>query len=311
MKAVVINEYGDVNNLEMTNIAIPEIAEDEVLVEVKATSINPIDLAIREGYLQEQIPLKFPIVLGWDVAGVITRTGSEVKGFHTGDKILARPDLTNLGTYAQYTAVKVDKLAKLPENVSFQDGAALPLAGLTAWQAINDYLKVEKCQTVLVNGGAGGVGIFAIQILKHIGAKVITTAGPQNIDFLKNLGADQVINYHEADFSKQLSDLDAVFDTVGKDTLTKSFDVLKPQGNLVTIAGQIDQKLADSKQVTAASIWLHPNGKQLTELVNLVSRGIIDVVTDSVHPFIEEGIKEAHRISATHHARGKIVISME
>ncbi|MQS52798.1 NADP-dependent oxidoreductase [Companilactobacillus mishanensis] len=310
MKAVVINEYGDRSKLQMTNIAIPETADDEVLVEVKATSVNPIDWKLREGYLQEGIPLKFPIVLGWDVAGVITRTGSEVKDFHTGDKVLARPDLTNRGTYAEYTAVKENKLAKLPDNVSFEEAAALPLAGLTAWQGIYDKLKVESGQTVLIQAGAGGVGIIGIQLLKHIGAKVITTASAANTDFLKGLGADQVIDYHSEDFSEILHDVDAVFDTIGGDTLTKSFDIIKPGGRLVTISGQIDEALAKEKQVEAESMWLIPNGEQLTELVNLVSEGAVKVVIDSVHPFSEDGVKAAQEVSESHHAKGKIVIKM-
>ena len=255
--------------------------------------------------------MKFPIVLGWDVAGVITRTGSAVKDFHAGDKVLARPDITDRGTYAEYTAVKEDKLAILPENVSYQDAATLPLAGLTAWQGIYDYLKLQSGQTLLVQGGAGGVGIFAIQIAKHVGAHVITTAGPQNIDFLKGLGADEVIDYHTEDFSQKLSDIDAVFDTIGGETLTQSYGVIKSGGALVTIAGQIDEAAIAGKNINAQSIWLHPNGKQLTELVDLVSRGIVNVVTDSVHPFTEDGVKDAQAVSEGHHARGKIVISME
>ncbi|AKP67850.1 NADP-dependent oxidoreductase [Companilactobacillus ginsenosidimutans] len=311
MKAVVINEYGDRNELHMTNLAIPEIADDEVLVEVKATSVNPIDWKLREGYLAEAIPLKFPIVLGWDVAGKITRTGSAVKDFHAGDKILARPDLTDRGTYAEYTAVKEDKLALLPENVSYEDAAALPLAGLTAWQCIYDYLKVQPGQTVLVQGGAGGVGLFAIQILKHIGAKVITTASPANFDLLKDLGADQIIDYHTEDFSQVLSNIDAVFDTIGGDILSKSYGIIKPEGSLVTTAGAADEDLAKANHINASGMWLHPNGKQLTELVDLVSRGVVKVVTDSVHPFTEDGVKDAQAVSEGMHAKGKIVISMQ
>jgi NADPH:quinone reductase and related Zn-dependent oxidoreductases len=149
-----------------------------------------------------------------------------VKNFHRGDKVLARPDLTNRGTYAEYTAVKEDKLALLPENVSFEDAAALPLAGLTAWQGINDYLKVQSGQTVLMQGGAGGVGIIGIQLLKNIGAKVITTASSRNKELLESLGADKVIDYHEEDFSKTLSNVDAVFDTIGGSVLEKSYSLL-------------------------------------------------------------------------------------
>lgn len=255
--------------------------------------------------------MKFPIILGWDVAGIITRTGSKVKDFHDGDKILARPDLTNRGTYAQYTAVKEDKLAKLPDNVTFEEGAALPLAGLTAWQGIYDNLKVKAGQTVLMQGGAGGVGIIGIQLLKHLGAYVITTASEKNAEFLKQLGADQVIDYHTTDFSQELHDIDAVFDTIGGETLAKSYSVIKPGGALVTIAGATDEKLAKEKSIDANGIWLHPNGKQLTELVSLVSEGTVKVFIDSVHPFTEEGVRKAHEISESHHARGKIIISME
>ncbi|WP_334329392.1 NADP-dependent oxidoreductase [Companilactobacillus sp. HBUAS59699] len=311
MRAVVINEYGNKDQLHMENIAIPEIADDEVLVEVRATSVNPIDWKLREGYLAESIPLKFPIVLGWDVAGVITRIGQKVQNFKTGDKVLARPDLTNRGTYAEYTAVKEDKLALLPENVSFEEAAALPLAGLTAWQGIYENLDVKPGQTVLMQGGAGGVGIIAIQLLKYLGAHVITTASAKNKEFLQGLGADEVIDYHETDFSEVLQDVDAVFDTIGGETLEKSYSVLKNGGHLVTIAGAIDDKLAAAKNITAKGIWLRPNGKQLTELVDLVNDGVVKVIIDSVHPFTEDGVKAAQEVSETHHAKGKIVISMK
>lgn len=311
MRAVVINEYGNKDQLHMENIAIPEIADDEVLVEVRATSVNPIDWKLREGYLAESIPLKFPIVLGWDVAGVITRVGQKVQNFKTGDKVLARPDLTNRGTYAEYTAVKEDKLAMLPENVSYEEAAALPLAGLTAWQGIYENLDVKPGQTVLMQGGAGGVGIIAIQLLKHLGAHVITTASAKNKEFLQGLGADEVIDYHEKDFSEVLNNIDAVFDTIGGDTLAKSYSVLKDGGHLVTISGAIDEKLAEAKNITAKGIWLRPNGKQLTELVNLVNDGVVKVIIDSVHPFTEDGVKAAQEVSETHHAKGKIVISMK
>ncbi|WP_099974159.1 NADP-dependent oxidoreductase [Lactobacillus terrae] len=310
MKAVVINEYGSRDQLKMTDIEIPDIANDEVLVEVKATSINPIDWKLREGYLSEMIPLDFPIILGWDVSGVITRIGSDVTNFKVGDKILARPDLTNRGTYAQYTAVKEDKLALLPDNVSFEEGAALPLAGLTAWQGIYDELDVQPGQKVLIQGGAGGVGIIAIQVLKHIGATVVTTASAKNADFLKELGADQVIDYNTEDFSEVLSDMDAVFDTIGGDTLDKSYKILKPGGKLTTIAGAVNEDLAKENQVTATSLWLSPNGAQLTELVNLVSQGKVKVIIDSVQEFSEDGLKKAHEISESHHAKGKIVVKM-
>ncbi|MDN7144942.1 NADP-dependent oxidoreductase [Liquorilactobacillus mali] len=311
MKAIAIKEYGDIDNLQEIELKIPEIAEDEVLVENYATSINPIDWKARLGYLKGMYPWKFPVVLGWDTAGIITQVGAKVANFKIGDKVFARPDIYNdgkKGTYAQYVAVKEDKLALKPDEITFEEAAAVPLAGLTALQVIVDRLKVKKGDKVLIQGGAGGVGLFAIQIAKHLGAYVATTASKKNHEFLKSLGADEVIDYHETKIDTVLNNYDAVFDTVN--AIDDSLAILKENGRLVTIAGNpSEEQKASSKEVS--SWWLQPNGKQLEELGNLIVAGEVKVIIDSVYPLTAEGVRAAHKKSQEGHARGKIVIKVK
>lgn len=311
MKAITISAYGDVDQLHEEELDIPRIANDEVLVKIKATSINPIDWKARMGFLKQMYDWQFPVVLGWDLSGVITQVGKDVKHFKVGDEVFARPDIYEdgtKGTYAEYAAVKEDKLALKPSNVSFEAAAAIPLAGLTAWQVIVDRLKVKKGDKVLIQAGAGGVGIFAIQIAKHLGAYVATTASAKNTEFLTNLGADEVIDYHEHQIGEVLKQYDAVFDTV--DDLEAGLAILKPTGKLVTIVGRPTQAQQDA-QPSATSWWLQPNGKQLAELGDLVAKGEVKVIIDSTFPLTEDGLRAAHERSQTNHARGKIVINVE
>ncbi|KRL06502.1 NADP-dependent oxidoreductase [Liquorilactobacillus hordei] len=311
MKAIVIKEYGDISNLQEVELEMPVLAEDEVLVENYATSINPIDWKARLGYLKEMYPWKFPVVLGWDVAGVIVQVGNKVTNFKIGDKVFARPDIYadgSRGSYAEYVAVKEDKLALKPDEISFEDAAAVPLAGLTAFQVIVDRLRVKAGDKVLVQGGAGGVGLFAIQIAKHLGAYVATTASKQNHELLKSLGADEVIDYHETKIGDVLNNYDAVFDTVN--AIDDGLAILQEKGRLVTIAGKPnEEQKASSKEVS--DWWLQPNGKQLKELGNLIVEGKVKVVIDSLYPLTEKGVREAHQRSQEGHARGKLVIKVK
>ncbi|MDC7953637.1 NADP-dependent oxidoreductase [Liquorilactobacillus mali] len=311
MKAIAIREYGDIDNLQEIELKIPELAEDEVLVENYATSINPIDWKARLGYLKGMYPWKFPVVLGWDTAGIITQVGAKVTNFKVGDKVFARPDIYidgKKGTYAQYVAVKEDKLALKPDEITFEAAAAVPLAGLTALQVIVDRLKVKKGDKVLIQGGAGGVGLFAIQIAKHLGAYVATTASKKNHEFLKSLGADEVIDYHETKIDAVLNNYDAVFDTVN--AIDDGLAILKENGRLVTIAGNpSEEQKASSKEVS--SWWLQPNGKQLGKLGNLIVAGEVKVIIDSVYSLTAEGVRAAHKKSQEGHARGKIVIKVK
>lgn len=309
MKAVVIEQYGDKEQLKEMEVPTPEINDNQVLVEMKATSINPIDWKLREGYLKQMLPFEFPIILGWDAAGIIRKVGKNVKGFQVGDAIFSRPATTRFGTYAENVVIDEDLLAKKPENISFEEAASVPLAGLTAWQALFDAAKLQEGEKVLIHAGAGGVGSLAIQLAKDKGAYVATTASEKNHTLLKEFGADEVIDYKTTNFEKVLHDYDVVFDTMGGEIQTKSFQVLKRGGRLVTIVNAPDQEKANEYGVTAIPIWLQPNGKQLEQLGALLEKGKLKAIVGHVFPFSEQGMKEAHALSESHHAKGKIVIS--
>ncbi|MEG1502878.1 MAG: NADP-dependent oxidoreductase [Enterococcus sp.] len=306
-RAVVIEEYGHADQLKESTVTLPQLGEHQVVVKVAATSVNPIDWKLREGYLAQMMPWDFPIILGWDVAGEIVEIGSAVTDWKVGQKVFARPETTRFGTYADYTIVDDHLLAVKPENVSFEDAAAVPLAGLTAYQALFTHGQLKAGEKVLIHAGAGGVGIYAIQLAKNAGATVITTASEKNHALLKELGADQVIDYHTTDFSEVLTDIDLVFDTMGGDTQADSFKVLKSDGRLISIVGDPDEALA-KKVAVAKSIWLQPDGKQLQEIADLMEAGKVKSVVGHTYPLTAEGVKEAHELSATHHAKGKIVL---
>ncbi|WP_407856538.1 NADP-dependent oxidoreductase [Enterococcus sp. 22-H-5-01] len=309
-RAVIIEEYGHADQLKESTVTLPQLGEHQVVVKVAATSVNPIDWKLREGYLAQMMPWDFPIILGWDVAGEIVEIGSAVTDWKVGQKVFARPETTRFGTYADYTIVDDHLLAVKPENVSFEDAAAVPLAGLTAYQALFTHGQLKAGEKVLIHAGAGGVGIYAIQLAKNAGATVITTASEKNHALLKELGADQVIDYHTTDFSEVLTDIDLVFDTMGGDTQADSFKVLKSDGRLISIVGDPDEALA-KKVAVAKSIWLQPDGKQLQEIADLMEAGKVKSVVGHTYPLTAEGVKEAHELSATHHAKGKIVLVNE
>lgn len=309
-RAVIIEEYGHADQLKESTVTLPQLGEHQVVVKVAATSVNPIDWKLREGYLAQMMPWDFPIILGWDVAGEIVEIGSAVTDWKVGQKVFARPETTRFGTYADYTIVDDHLLAVKPENVSFEDAAAVPLAGLTAYQALFTHGQLKAGEKVLIHAGAGGVGIYAIQLAKNAGATVITTASEKNHALLKELGADQVIDYHTTDFSEVLTDIDLVFDTMGGDTQADSFKVLKSDGRLISIVGDPDEALA-KKVAVAKSIWLQPDGKQLQEIADLMEAGKVKSVVGHTYPLTAEGVKEAHELSATHHAKGKIVLVSE
>ncbi|HSO58597.1 MAG TPA: NADP-dependent oxidoreductase [Paenisporosarcina sp.] len=311
MKAIVIDQYGEKEVLQEREIAQPIIQDDQVLLEIHATSINPIDWKLRAGYLKEMLPFEFPIILGWDAAGIIAEKGKNVSNFEVGDRVFTRPATTRQGTYAEYVAVEENLLAHMPSSMSFEDAAAIPLAGLTAWQCLVDFSGIKKDDKVLIHAGAGGVGTFAIQIAKSFGAYVATTASGENVEFLKSLGADVVINYKEEEFSEILTDFDIVLDSMGGDIQSNSYKVLKPNGKLVSIAQPPSEEEAQRHQVTAGFVWLEPKGEQLQHLADMYESGKLKVVIAESFDFNEKGLKEAHALSETHHARGKIVIQIK
>lgn len=312
MKAIVIENYGEPTELVEKDLPVPEPAANEVLVQIKATSVNPIDWKVRRGYMKSRSSWEFPVVLGWDLAGIIAKVGDNVHDFQVGDEVFARPDGPDLkgdgtrGTYAEYAVVKENQLVLKPARLSFAEAAAIPLAGLTAWQVLVDRLHVQAGDKVLVQAGAGGVGMFAIQIAKHLGAYVATTASSENTEMLRQFGADEVIDYHQQEITAVLHDYDAVFDTI--DQIPTGLAILKPTGRLVTIAGQP----TEAQQVAhpSASNWLlQPNGTQLKQLAALVESGELKVVIDSSFSLTAAGLQDAHKLSENGHTHGKIVIT--
>ncbi|MBC2179741.1 NADP-dependent oxidoreductase [Listeria booriae] len=312
MKAVIIENYGGKEELKDAVVADPKAGAGQVVVQLKATSINPIDWKLREGYLKQMMDWPFPIILGWDAAGIISEVGADVTDWQVGDKVFARPETTRFGTYAEYTVVDAPLLAKIPDNVSFEEAASIPLAGLTAWQALFDHGSLQVGEKVLIHAGAGGVGTLAIQLAKNAGAYVVTTASEKNAAFLKELGADEIIDYRTTNFADVLTDIDLVFDTMGGDIQKDSFQVLKEgTGRLISIVSEPDQDLAKAKNILAKSIWLQPNGEQLQKIADLMASGKVKAIVGETFPFSAKGVYDAHALSETHHAKGKIVVRFE
>jgi NADPH:quinone reductase-like Zn-dependent oxidoreductase len=306
-QAVRIHSYGGKEVLSYESAPIPTINSDDVLVKIHATSINPVDWKIREGYLQSFVPHKLPLILGWDFAGEIVALGEHVTQWKIGDAVYSRPDISRDGTYAEYIAVRVKEIAVKPKTLSWQEAAAVPLVALTAWQALYEMAKLQAGEKVIIHAGAGGVGTFAIQLAKLRGAFVYTTGSARNLDLLRSLGADVVIDYTQEDFSK-LRDIDVVFDTIGGDTQKKSWQVLKRGGRLVSVIDAPDAALAAEHGVTPLFCFVQPNAAQLTDLAQLIDAGKIKIIIDSV--FALKDIAQAQAKSETGRARGKIVIQV-
>lgn len=236
MKAMIIDRYGKVP-MRMAEVPTPEINEYEVLAEIHAASINPIDFKIRDGKVKMLLKYEMPLILGNDFAGVITKVGSKVTRFKVGDEIYARPRKNKIGTFAEYIAIHEDDIALKPKNLSFEEAASIPLVGLTSYQALHDIMQLQKGQKILIHAGSGGVGTFAIQLAKIMGAIVTTTASEAGANLVTSLGADEIINYKTEKFEDILKNYDAVFDTIGGATLEKSFNIIKSGGNIVSVSG--------------------------------------------------------------------------
>lgn len=307
MNAVRQTTYGDHQVLAYETAPVPMIAADDVLIKVHATAVNPVDWKIREGYLQSMLSYDMPLTLGWDVAGEIVAVGAQVSDWQVGDAIYSRPDISRQGAYAEYVAVRASEIAKKPASLNWQEAAAVPLAALTAWQALFQFANLQAGEKVLIHAGAGGVGLFALQLAQWRGAEVWTTTSTKNIDFVKAHGADHVIDYTQQDFA-ELRDFDVVFDTLGGDVLAKSWQVLKAGGRLVSICDTPDADTAAQHQVTAHFCLVQPNAEQLTELAVLLDAGTVKVVIDSVFPLADAA--KAHQRSESGRARGKIVLQV-
>lgn len=308
MRAAQINEYGHADKIEVVEIDKPEAGEDQVLVEVQAASLNPFDTMVREGYVAAMIK-SLPITLGGDIAGVVREVGADVEDVAVGDVVYGQANVVagNSGAFAEYATTKAEQVAKAPVNIDVTEAASLPLVGVSALQAINDHIQLKADQKIFIHGGAGGIGSIAIQVAKNIGAYVATTATGDGVDYVKSLGADEVIDYKSSEFSQNLHNYDAVFDTVGGDDFNKSFDVLKDGGVAVTMIADPNEAKAQERNITTVKQMTHVNSTKLAELTKLVESGIVKPNVGQV--FELEEVQQAFEARESG-AKGKIVIKL-
>ncbi|MFK4465994.1 NADP-dependent oxidoreductase [Bacillus sp. RC252] len=332
MRAMVIDKYGKVP-MRMTEMPTPEINQYEVLAEIHAASINPIDFKIRDGKVKLLLKYKMPLILGNDFSGVIIKVGTKVTQFKVGDEIYARPRKDKIGTFAEYIAIHEDDIALKPKNLTFEEAASIPLVGLTSYQALHDIMQLQKGQKILIHAGSGGVGTFAIQLAKIMGATVATTASEAGENLVKSLGADEIINYKKEQFEDILKNYDAVFDTLGGTTLEKSFDIIKSEGNIVSVSGMPNARFGKefgsgffktllfslaSKKLTALEkkhnaqysfLFMKPSGDQLRIIAKYIESGQIKPIIDRIFPF--EDTQKAMEYSESGRAKGKIIVKIK
>lgn len=308
MKAIVIHEYGGPEVLKYEDVPRPEPKEDQVLVRVIAAGVNPVDGAGRSEKAANFFGMILPLIPGCDIAGVVEKAGARTTKFKPGDSVYAHLNVQNLGGYAQYAVASEVEAASKPKSISFIEAAGVPAVALTAWQALIDTAKLSAGQTVLIHGGSGGVGSFAIQIAKARGAKVIATASTANQDLLKQLGTDVAIDYTKQKFEDIAKDVDVVLDSVGKDTLARSYNVVKKGGFIVTLVARIDQAELDKHDIQGASLRTEPNSSELAEIGKLIDEKKIRVIVSHAFP-LSEAIKAQEQV-ATGHTRGKIVLKV-
>ncbi len=333
MKAFILDRYGSADRVRAGEMPDPELRDDDVLVQIHAAGVNLLDSKIRNGEFKLILQYRLPLILGHDVAGVVVRVGSRVRRFKPGDEVYARPADGRIGAFAELIAIKEDDVAIKPKALTMEEAASIPLVGLTAWQALIERARLQPGQKVLIHAGSGGVGTFAIQLAKHVGATVATTTSTTNVDLVRSLGADIVIDYKKQDFAHVLRDYDVVLQSLDKVTLEKSLRVLKPGGQLISISGPPDAAFARSigaswvfrmimsalsygitakakrRQAHYSFLFMRANGGQLTEITSLIDDGIIRPVVDRVFPFALT--KDAMAYVEAGRAKGKVVVSLQ
>lgn len=333
MKAYTINKYSKEDKLQLVDVPEPILNENEVLVEIHAASVNQLDGKIKSGEFKLLLPYKFPLILGHDVAGIITKVGSKVSRFKIGDEVFARPADFAIGTFAEYIAVNENDVALKPKNVSMEEAASFPLVALTVWQAFVEKAKLQKGQKVFIQAGSGGVGTIAIQLAKHLGATVATTTSAGNFELVKSLGANVVIDYKTQDFETILKDYDLVLNSQDTKTLEKSLSILKPEGKAISISGPPTPEFAKefnlpwyvnfatkllSRKIKSKSkklntdysfLFMTANGKQLSEIASLIESGKIKPIVDKIFPFNQTN--EALNYVESGRAKGKVVVKVK
>ena len=332
MKVFVADRYGKQERLRAADVPEPDVGDNDVLIQVHATAVNQLDSKLRNGEFKLILPYRPPFILGHDVAGVVVRVGPRVRQFKVGDEVYARPDDFRIGTFAELIAVKEDSVAIKPKNITMEEAASIPLVGLTAWQALVENARLKKGQKVFIQAGSGGVGTFAIQLAKHLGATVATTTSAGNMALVKSLGADVVIDYKQDAFEERLNGYDVVLNSQDGKTLAKSLGVLQAGGRLISISGPPDPQFAEDtkapwlvKQVMRALsrgtrrqaqrlkvsytfLFMKASGSQLRQITPLIESGAIRPVIDKVFPF--ESTNEAIAYVESGRAKGKVVIKV-
>ncbi|ESX95677.1 MULTISPECIES: NADP-dependent oxidoreductase [unclassified Mesorhizobium] len=332
MKAFVVDKYSKKGILRLAEMPEPELLDNDVLVEVHAAGVNLLDSKIRTGEFKLVLPYRRPFILGHDVAGRVVRVGSKVRKFKPGDAVYARPRDGRIGTFAEFIAIDEADVALKPANLSMEEAASIPLVGLTAWQALIERAGLKTGQKIFIQAGSGGVGTFAIQLAKHLGAIVATTAGAASNDLVRDLGADVVVDYRKDDFEKILSGYDVVLNSQDAKTLEKSLTVLKPGGKLISISGPPDPEFARKQRLNVvlrlllrllsrgirtkakrrgvgfSFLFMSAQGEQLSKITSLIEDGAIRPVVDRVFPF--EATNEALAYVETGRAKGKVVVKV-
>jgi NADPH:quinone reductase-like Zn-dependent oxidoreductase len=332
MKAFIVDKYKKKGALRLANVPEPELQDNDVLVRIHATAVNLLDSKVRDGEFKLFLPYRPPFILGHDVAGTVVKAGPKVRQFTVGDEVYARPRDHRVGTFAEFIAINEADVALKPKNLNMAEAASIPLVGLTAWQALVEVGKVKPGQKVFIQAGSGGVGTFAIQLAKHLGATVATTTSAQNAELVKSLGADVIIDYKSQDFETFLSGYDLVLHSQDAKTLEKSLRVLKTGGQLISISGPPDpafakdlglnlflklvmyllsrgvRKKAKGLGVRFSFLFMRAEGQQLSEITSLIESGVIRPVVDKVFPFEKTG--DALAYVETGRAKGKVVITV-
>lgn len=332
MKAFIIDKYKSTDGGRIADVAEPEVRPGDVLVRVHAAGLNILDSKIRTGEFKLLLPYRFPLILGNDVAGVVVKVGSQVRRFKVGDEVYARPDKDRIGTFAEFIAMDEADVSLKPRSISMEEAAGIPLVGLTAWQALVEKADLKKGQKVFIQAGSGGVGSFAIQLAKHLGAHVATSTSAANVELVRRLGADVVIDYKKDDFEAVLSGYDVVLNSQDPKTLEKSLRILKPGGKLISITGPPDaafavelgapwyvellmkvlsagvRRKARRLNVDYTFLFMKASGAQLERITKLIDAGAIRPVMDKVFPFQET--KEALTYLETGRAKGKVVVKV-
>jgi NADPH:quinone reductase-like Zn-dependent oxidoreductase len=332
MKAFIVDRYEKKGALRPGEMPEPGLRDDDILVAIHAAGLNLLDSKVRDGEFKLFLPYRPPFILGHDVAGTVVRVGSNVRQFKPGDEIYARPRDGRIGTFAEFIAIDEADVALKPRNLTMEEAASIPLVGLTAWQVLVERARLTKGQKVLIHAGSGGVGTFAIQLAKHLGATVATTTSTANIELVKSLGADVVIDYKKQDFEKVLSGYDVVLNSLDEDTLRNSLNVLKAGGKLISISGPPDpdfareqrlnwflqqvmrllslgiRRKARGRQIGYSFLFMRASGEQLKQITSLIEAGIIRPVMDRVFPF--EATNEALAYLETGRSKGKVVVKL-